>query len=72
MVCVMQRHSKTQGDHIPTASAFVACKTLPAAMLAAALLTGTGTFFTVSPTHIFCFSQPYLAMVTSYIVKCLS
>ena len=65
MMCVIQCHSKTQGDHIPTASAFVACKALPAAMLAAALLMGTGTLFTVLPTHIFCFAQPYSAVLCS-------
>ncbi|DBB07524.1 hypothetical protein WJX82_004274 [Trebouxia sp. C0006] len=45
-----QCHSKTQGDHISTASAFVACKTLPAAMLAAALLTGTGAMSSEAAT----------------------
>ncbi len=34
-------------------------------MLAAALLTGTGTRFTVLPTHIFCFAQPYSAVLCS-------
>ncbi|KAL0040799.1 hypothetical protein WJX79_005776 [Trebouxia sp. C0005] len=47
--CAIQRterqtqwQSKTQEKQYPTTSAFVAGKTLPAAMLAAVLLTGTG------------------------------
>ena len=56
MVRDIQCQSKTQENQYPTMSVIVARKTLPAAMLAAALLIGTGTLFTVLPMCIFCFT----------------